>query len=78
MAIQRASRGEPIKERLRIEFLIARDGLPATVEWVHTTVRIYRKAVLSNRHFAHSEPYRSRFIVAYLEFKQWLRSASIL
>lgn len=31
MAIQRASRGEPIKERLRIEFLIARDGLPATV-----------------------------------------------
>ncbi|WP_244306479.1 hypothetical protein [Paraburkholderia lacunae] len=76
MAIQRASRDEPIEERSRIEFLIARDGLPATVEWVHTTVKIYRSAVLSNRHFAHSEPYRSRFIVAYLEFEQWLRSAS--
>jgi hypothetical protein len=78
VAIQRESRGEPIEDRSRIEFLIARDGLPATVEWVHTTMRIYRKAVFSNRHFAHSEPYRSRFIVAYLEFKQWLRSASIL
>jgi hypothetical protein len=78
VAIERKSRGEPFDERSRIEFLIARDGLPATVEWVHTTMRIYRKAVLSNRHFAHSEPYRSRFIVAYLEFKQWLRSASTL
>ncbi|WP_248558341.1 hypothetical protein [Paraburkholderia terrae] len=76
MEIQRASRDEPIEEHSRIEFLIARDGLPATVEWVHTTVKIYRSAVLSNRHFAHFEPYRSRFIAAYLEFKKWLRSAS--
>jgi hypothetical protein len=37
VAIQRAPGDEPTEERSRIEFLIARDELPATVEWVHTT-----------------------------------------
>lgn len=63
-------------EHGRIEFLIQRDGLPQTAEWVRRTMSIYRRAVLAKGHFAHSQPYRTRFIIAYLEFKKWLQSTS--
>ena len=65
-----------MSEHARIEFLIVRDGLPQATEWVRRTMHIYRRAVLNNRHFAHAYPYRHRFIVAYLEFKRWLRTGS--
>jgi hypothetical protein len=50
--------------------------LQQTTEWVRRTMRVYRQAVLAKGHFAHSHPYRRRFIVAYLEFKRWLRTGS--
>jgi hypothetical protein len=65
-----------MSEHARVEFLIERDGLQQTTVWVRRTIRIYRRAVLSKGHFAHSHPYRCRFIVAYLEFKRWLRTGS--
>lgn len=65
-----------MSEQARIEFLVERDGLPQAAEWVRRTMHIYRRAVLSRGHFAHSHPYRHRFIVAYLEFKRWLRTGS--
>lgn len=65
-----------MSEHARVEFLIKRDGLQHTTEWVRRTMQIYRRAVLSKGHFAHSHPYRHRFIVAYLEFKRWLRTGS--
>jgi len=65
-----------MSERARIEFLIERDGLQQTTEWVRRTMHIYRRAVLDKRHFAHAHPHRLRFIVAYLEFKRWLRTGS--
>lgn len=65
-----------MSEQARIEFLVERDGLPQAAEWVCRTIHIYRRAVLSRGHFAHSHPYRHRFIVAYLEFKRWLRTGS--
>jgi hypothetical protein len=65
-----------MSEQARIEFLIERDGLTQATEWVRSTMHIYRRAVLAKGHFAHSQPYRHRFIVAYLEFKKWLRTGS--
>ena len=66
----------PMSEQRRIEFLIERDGLQQATDWVRRTMQIYRRAVLSKGHFAHSHPYRHRFIVSYLEFKRWLRVGS--
>lgn len=63
-------------EYARIEFLIDRDGLQQTTEWVRRTMHIYRRAVLTRGHFAHSHPYRHGFILAYIEFKRWLRTGS--
>ncbi|MCS6506996.1 hypothetical protein NX907_15405 [Burkholderia thailandensis] len=65
-----------MSERARIEFLIERDGLPQASERVHRTLRIYHRAVLTKGHYAHAHPYRRRFIVAYLEFKRWLRTGA--
>ncbi|MGY6258067.1 hypothetical protein ACXIVK_31850 [Paraburkholderia caledonica] len=65
-----------MSEQARIEFLIERDGLLQATEWVRRTMLIYRRAVLAKGHFAHSHPYRHHFIVAYLEFKRWLRTGS--
>lgn len=65
-----------MSEQARIEFLIERDGLPEATVWVRNTMNIYRRAVLNKGHFAHGHPYRYRFIVAYLEFKRWLRMGS--
>jgi hypothetical protein len=65
-----------MSEKARIEFLIERDGLAQTNEWVRRTMDIYRRAVLTRGHFGHSYPYRHRFIMAYLEFKRWLRTGS--
>jgi hypothetical protein len=65
-----------MSEHARIEFLIERDGLPRATEWVRRTMCIYRRAVLAKGHFGHSHPYQYRFIIAYLEFKRWLRSGS--
>lgn len=65
-----------MSEQARVEFLIKRDGLQQTTEWVRRTMQIYRRAVLSKGHFAHAHPYRHGFIVSYLEFKRWLRTGS--
>ncbi|WP_199544245.1 hypothetical protein [Paraburkholderia kururiensis] len=64
-----------MNEHARIEFLVARDGLPEAVQWVRRTMSIYRRAVLTKGHFAHCPPYRQRFIAAYLDFRKWLRTA---
>lgn len=61
----------------RIEFLVARDGLPLAIRWVRRTIWIYGRAVLTKRHFAHCSRYRHWFIAAYLEFKRWSRTAPV-
>lgn len=65
-----------MSEQRRIEFLIGRDGLPQATEWARRTMLIYRRAVLNRDHFARTHPYRHRFIIAYLDFKRWLRTGS--
>jgi len=57
-------------ERNRIEFLLRRDGFPATVAWVQRTARIYRRAVLARQ--GYGREYRRVLIEAYCEFKRWL------
>ncbi len=69
-----AARDYP-REHGRIAFLLQRDGRDATVRWVRSTLRIYRRAVLNKRHFAGTPYYRYRFIGAYCDFKRWLGSA---
>ncbi|WP_260335242.1 hypothetical protein [Paraburkholderia sp. MM5384-R2] len=61
-----------MNEHARIEFLVARDGVPQTIVWVRRTMCLYRRAVLMKGNYANSHPYRRRFILAYCEFKQWL------
>jgi len=57
-------------ERDRIEFLLRRDGFPATVAWVRRTAWIYRRAVLARQ--GYGREYRRVLIEAYCEFKRWL------
>lgn len=56
----------------RINFLIARDGLSSTIEWIKRTIKIYRQAVLNKNHFASTREYRPKFIQSYVEFKLFL------
>ncbi len=69
---QAAELDSPASECGRIELMLRRDGLRTCAAWVTRTMRIYRRAVLDPEHFAHSEPYRRRFIASYCEFKRWL------
>ncbi len=68
-----------MSEAPRIAFLLQRDGIAATHEWVRRTIKIYRRAVLdkgdTNRqpHFASTRDFRARFIRSYCEFKAWLK-----
>ena len=59
-------------EASRIDLLLQRDGLAATLIWVRRTLAIYRRAVLDRRHFAHTAEYRLRFVASCLEFRHWL------
>jgi hypothetical protein len=59
-------------ERGRIEFLLARDGLPATRQWVARTAAIYRAALGSPSSHACAPMYRGLFETAILEFEAWL------
>ncbi len=56
----------------RIAFLLQRDGHEATVQWIGSVIRIYRRAVLNKSHFASTPYYRRKFIGAYCDFKRWL------
>lgn len=59
-------------ERDRLEFLVRRDGAGAAMQWAWRTLRIYRRALLTPRHFARAPEYRRRFVTAYCEIKRWL------
>lgn len=59
-------------ETTRIEFLLQRDGVVATLIWVRRTLAIYRRAVLNRRHFAHSSEYRRKFVISCVSFRHWL------
>lgn len=61
-----------MQEQNRIQFLLQRDGLPATIAWVDRTLRIYRAAVLDQHHFASTNGFRRGFVESYCEFKRWL------
>jgi hypothetical protein len=58
-------------EHGRIEFLLQRDGLPATIEWVRRTLSIYRGA-LRSRH-GYGAAYRRALIESCCDFRRWLR-----
>jgi len=59
-------------ERGRIEFLLARDGLPATCEWVARTAAIYGDALNSPSSHASAPEYRRLFEAAIREYEAWL------
>jgi len=59
-------------ERMRIGFLVARDGEAAAAAWVRRTLAIYRRAVLDPRHFASTPDYRRRFLRSCADFRRWL------
>ncbi len=61
-----------MNEMARISFLINRDGVAATVEWVRRTLSIYRSSVINPVHYANSREYRREFIGSYISFKHWL------
>ncbi|MBK9245568.1 MAG: hypothetical protein IPM30_12140 [Burkholderiales bacterium] len=57
-------------EGARIEFLLARDGRPATVAWVRRTLSIYREALRSG----YGAAYRRQLVESCCDFRRWLRS----
>lgn len=61
-----------MKEMLRIDFLVERDGIVAAIAWVKRTLHIYRSSVINHSHFAGTREYRRGFIESYLGFKHWL------
>ena len=56
-------------ERVRIAWLIERDGVEQARAWARRTEALYRAAVLDRSHFAHTGDYRRRFIESYRELK---------
>jgi hypothetical protein len=68
-------------EKQRIDFLLSRDGLEKTIEFVTKTKNIYKTALLHskkrgypNPHFATFPMFRRNFILSYLEMKRFLLS----
>ena len=53
----------------RIEFLLRRDGLRATVEWVRRTLSIYRLTLRTG----YGISYRRPLIESCCDFRRWLR-----
>lgn len=60
-----------VSERGRIEFLLQRDGVPATINWVKRTLSIYRSALRSRR--GYGAAYRRALIESCCDFRRWLR-----
>lgn len=58
-------------EHGRIEFLLQRDGTPATIEWVRRTLSIYCGAL--RRRDGYGSAYRRPLIQSCCEFRRWLR-----
>ena len=63
----------------RLSFLESRDGLLATIDFAHRTIKLYRKAVLTSRkrgfskpHFASIPEYRKKYIQSYLILKNYI------
>jgi hypothetical protein len=59
-------------ERERIEFLLERDGLPATRAWVERTRGLYREMLGGRAGLASVPEYRRLFEAAVREFDEWL------
>jgi hypothetical protein len=58
-------------ESARIAFLIERDGLSKAREWALRTAGLYRKALLSESHYAKTREFRRKFIESYQQLKQF-------
>jgi hypothetical protein len=59
-------------EEERINFLLQRDGLEATQEWVEKTLHIYRSAIASPASHASKKEYKPLFERSIKEFEEWL------
>ena len=59
------------EEGNRIQFLLKRDGLIKTMDFVKQTMMLYRRAVVFQRDPCKSRSYRINFIRSYLEFKRF-------
>jgi hypothetical protein len=55
----------------RIEFLLRRDGAPATVAWVRRTLSIYRHALRDRAGYGGA--FRRPLVESCCEFRRWLR-----
>lgn len=59
-------------ERQRILFLLERDGLDATVEFVARTHRLYRLSLKSG--MAREKTYRRGYLESCIDFRQFLKA----
>jgi hypothetical protein len=60
-----------VTERLRIAFLVRRDGIGQARAWVERTLQLYREAIASGS-FAAAPWYRPLFEQSIGEFEAWL------
>ena len=63
-------------ERARIARVLSRLGPEQTRTWARRTAALYRTAVLDHEHYAHTAPYRRRFIESYLELKRFAQGGA--
>jgi hypothetical protein len=66
----------PNLEDERINFLLQRDGLEVTREWVERTLNIYRVAISSPASHASRGEYKLLFERSIKEFEEWLSAHS--
>lgn len=63
-------------ERARIARVLSRVGPEQARAWAQRTAALYRTAVLDHEHYAHTAPYRRRFIESYFELKRFAQGGS--
>lgn len=50
-----------MSERLRLETLCARDGMPAAKQWANWAADLYRQSMSDSTHYASQPDWKSRF-----------------
>ena len=67
-----------MSERLRLETLIARDGLPRTKQWAQETVDLYTLLITKPTHYASQPDWKPRFEKSIQELKHFVETGIIL
>jgi hypothetical protein len=66
-----------MSERLRLETLVARDGLEQSMQWANKTVALYRSSFCEPSHYASQSDWKSLFEESIRELKHFADTGTI-